>query len=244
MRLIDLTMPLEDGMPYHRLHSPFRILPGPLQHRPTSKWMGTNDRFGRVSFLNEQMVMPGHAGTHIDAPLHGDPDGSDIASTGLSSMVGPASCIDLRRWRGPRVVVSLGQLRNAVGDAPIHPIVLLHTGWSELLTSDPRNYYDNSMGLSGDAALWLREAGATCVGIDAPSVDPPDAVGAPAHMEFLRGKPPICIIENLVNLGQLPSSVPLLVAAPVPVVGASGSPARVFAVFNDDVPDGRRPDVA
>jgi kynurenine formamidase len=195
--------------------------------------MGTDSRYGAVSFANEQIVLSGHSGTHIDAPFHADPDGKAADEIDLARVVGPATVIGLRHLSGPRHLVSAADLLASLdGRALDGSIVLLDTGWSATLDRDPREYFANSMGLDESAANWLRDRGVTCVGIDAPSVDAPSRGGAPAHMCFLRGDPPIYIVENLVHLDRLPATGALFVAAPLPLAGSSGSPVRAFAIVD------------
>ena len=236
LRIVDLAWPLEEGMPGHPLHpvAP-RLLSGTLSHTLTRRWMGEHPVFGRVSFANEQIVMSGHVGTHVDAPLHALPGGPDANAIDLADCVGPASRLDVRRLCGPRATIGGADLEKAL--SPRHrpaAIVLLHTGWSGRALTEPDDYYRNSMGLDESGVAWIRERGARCVGIDAPSIDTPDTPGAPAHMDFLRGSPPIYVIENLRGLEALPDEIPLFVGAPLPIKGASGSPIRAIAILDLD----------
>jgi kynurenine formamidase len=207
---------------------------GTLTHALTKRWMGSNAAFGQVSFQNEQIVLSGHTGTHMDAQLHAMPDGADVAAVDLNDCVGPATKLDLRRYCGPRASLTGANLDEALGiNLEVKPILLIDTGWSEHAQSDSREYYRNSMGLDQSAVDWIRARGVTCVGIDAPSVDSPSALNAPAHMDFFRGDRVIVVIENLRNLGTIPRDVPLFIAAPLPLEGASGSPLRALAVLED-----------
>lgn len=40
---------------------------GLLAHDMTARWMGKHPELGRVSFVNEQIALSGHTGTHLDA---------------------------------------------------------------------------------------------------------------------------------------------------------------------------------
>jgi kynurenine formamidase len=210
-----------------------KLLSGTLSHSMTKRWMGENATFGHVSFANEQIVLSGHTGTHIDAPLHAYPDGPDARSVDLAACVGPASRLDVRWRQGPRATISAADLDRAMG-ARTKPqsIVLLHTGWAERLQTSADDYYRNSMGLDASGSAWVRERGVRFIGIDAPSIDAPNVTGAPAHMEFLRGTPPIYIAENLRGLEMLPDEITLFVGAPLPIKGATGSPIRAFAILD------------
>ena len=233
MPLIDLSLVLYEGMPHHPLHprSPV-LLAGTLQHSTTRRWMGEHPEHGAVSFTNEQIVLSGHTGTHIDAPLHSDPSGVDAGGVDLAACVGPATVLDVRRWSGAHTAIPADALVEALGQRTLAPIVLLHTGRADQLDIDAAVYYGSSVGIDDGAAWWLRAQGARCVGIDAPSVDTPRAQGAPAHMRFLRERPAIVVIENLRGLDEIPPDVSFFAAAPLPLVGSSGSPVRAFAVVD------------
>ncbi|MGW8814396.1 cyclase family protein [Gordonia terrae] len=232
MRIIDLSYQLDEGMPHHPMHprAPI-VLSGTLSHQLTSRWMGEHEELGKVSFVNEQIVLSGHTGTHLDAPLHAGLDLDDAARIDLSCCVGPATVLDLTRYCGRRVTVDAEQLAAALPDGQaLDAIVLLYTGWSAQYDTDPDVYYRHSMGLTEDGALFLRDKGVRCVGIDAPSIDAPHTPGAPAHNHFLRREPHVYVIENLRGLEQLPSRVPFFNAAPLPITNSSGSPVRAYAM--------------
>src|SRR6266498_2351963 len=88
-------------------------------------------------------------------------------------------------------------------------------------------------GISVECATWLAEQtpiiglGVETVGTDAGtahSFDPP----FPCH-SFLLGAGKYGLTQ-LANLAKLPPTGTVLIAAPLPIVGGSGSPARVLAL--------------
>jgi kynurenine formamidase len=234
VEVVDLTLSIYEGMPQSPMHPRGPVLlSGTLQHRMTRRWMGDDPEHGPVSFSNEQIVLSGHTGTHIDAPVHAVVDGGDAGSIELSSCVGPATMLDVRDAAATAQLIPLSALVTALGTKrELASIVLLHTGWTRMLSTDPDRYYRDSVGIDDDAASWLRSRGVRCVGIDAPSIDAHSAPGARAHMRFLRESPPVYIIENLCRLDLLPEEIPFFSAAPLPLVGSSGSPVRAYAVLD------------
>ena len=219
-RVIDLTWPLWEGMPNHPAHpvSP-KLLSGTMSHKATA-----------------QFLLAGHVGTHLDAPYHGNPEGPTVDAVDLRHVCGAAVWLDVSAAFGPRALVTPDHLERALAAAgvPLAPIVLLYTGWSRT-REDPHRYFRDSMGLSEDAAVWLRERGTLTVGVDAPSVDPGGSAEAPAHMNFFRpraGEPYICVIESLVRVEEIPRPRFHFVGAPLPLKGASGSPIRALALVD------------
>ena len=78
------------------------------------------------------------------------------------------------------------------------------------------------------AARVLVDWGVGLVGIDTANIDRPDGAGYPAHHTLLRANVPV--IENVANLAALRSTSFLLVALPLKLEGASGSPIRLVAL--------------
>ena len=64
-RMIDLSHPMEAGMPVFPQHGPFTMALHRRHGDPHAR-----PRAGGSSFANEMIVMPGHVATHIDALGH------------------------------------------------------------------------------------------------------------------------------------------------------------------------------
>ena len=236
-RVIDLTWPLWEGMPNSPAHpvAP-KLVSGTMSHKATALWMAKSPRYGQVSFASEQFLLAGHMGTHLDAPYHGNPEGATVDAVDLAHVCGEAVWLDVSAAFGPRALVIPAHLEQALAAAGVAlaPIVLLYTAWSRN-REDPRRYFRDSMGLSEEAAVWLRERGTLTVGVDAPSVDPGGSAEVPAHMNFFRprpGEPAICVIENLIRLEEIPRHGFYFVGAPLPLRGVSGSPIRALALVD------------
>lgn len=245
MTTIDLTMPIYEGMPGHPFHGRTPLfLSGTLNHRMYEFMDRHNPYSGeKISFANEQIVICGHTGTHMDAPSHaaaGTPHTVD--SLGLERGYGTALWLDVSHRYGPLAEVTARDLADAearAGDR-IRPgdIVLVWTGWSSHAFSDTEEYLSRHMGLTRDAAEWLRERRPATVGVDLST--PETSKGSytsPVHMNFLRpdslgldAEQYIAIIENLVNINRIPKSRFTFVGAPLPFRGQTGSPIRAFAV--------------
>ena len=116
-------------------------------------------------------------------------------------------------------------------------VVLIRTGWLEAQAGKPARDVDFNAepGIDVDAALWLAAAGVSSVGADnfAIEVMPfPAGTTFPVHQRLIRDHG-ITLIEGLV-LRELAEQAPrefLFVAAPLPIVGGTGSPLTPLAVF-------------
>ena len=181
-------------------------------------------------FLAESMFMVTHTGTHVDAPFHFEPSGRRLDEMPIDRFIAPGHVLDLRGLRA-RGSIRPEHLRSArrdlrddvrKGDA-----VLLRTGWWERHRSTPAYLFENP-GVTKAAARVLVDWGVGLVGIDTANIDRPDDAGYPAHHTLLRANVPV--IENVANLAALRSSAFLLVALPLKLEGASGSPIRLVAL--------------
>jgi kynurenine formamidase len=197
----------------------------------------------KISFANEQWVLNGNTGTHMDSVWHADPDtefGADKMP--IECGLGTAIWLDCSFVKGPGAIVEPEVLEKAERDAGSKiekgDIVLLHTGWSDNIEGNPDDYLYQHMGLSKAAGEFLRERGAKTVGIDNSTVETIDgAYTSPVHMNFLRPKALglksddfIAIIENMVNIDKIPEHRFTFVGLPLPFEGGSGSPIRAIAI--------------
>jgi kynurenine formamidase len=171
-----------------------------------------------------------HAGTHVDAPSHTEPDGRTIDEFPVGTFAFDARLVDLR-GRDPRAAIRPEDLPET--DAGM---LVLRTGWAERW-GEP-SYFDHPY-LSRAAAEYCAERGCH-VATDAASVDlsPVDAGtaetagvdepdGIQAHRALLGAER--LIIENLRSLGGLPDRFELR-AYPMRVAGGDGAPVRAVAV--------------
>lgn len=219
-RIIDLSMPIEEGMQTFPAHwHPFVEVTQLGRH-------GIEDR------ETHKIVLGTHTGTHIDAPRHFIPGGATIDEADPSVLVGVAANVDLTRF-GPLSEVQADDLASALDGLPRERI-LLRFGWDSRLGTN--SYYQDLPFLSEGAAHWLVENGCKLLGMDTPMADNPangrgSPNDSPIHKILLGNN--VLLLEYLVNLGELSGRTVHLVAAPLKIRGADGAPARVFAWTDD-----------
>ncbi|QMU79090.1 cyclase family protein [Streptacidiphilus sp. PB12-B1b] len=219
-RTVDLSRPLETGMPHAR------GVPAP-EFKPTSTWAEHRMRVMRLD-------MPTHIGTHVDAPSHFVEDGATVDQLPLSALVGRAYCVQVLR-DGPDAITA-AELKAAVEEsgAVLEPgdALLIRTGWDDRYT-DPA-YVDLHPYLAVDAAEWVVATGLRLVGMDTISPDLPMALRPEdfpydVHRALLGGGLPI--LENLV-LREVPDQWCTLFVGVLNVLGGDGAPARALAVLD------------
>jgi arylformamidase len=201
-RVIDISRPLSASSP---------VWPGDV---PFS--CGWSSPPGRATAAVSWMRLSPHLGTHLDAPLHLDPEGRDIAGVPLLTCIGRCEVVALPGHDRP---IDLPDMPP--GWHPSTPRVLFATGtWPEG-SPIPQRFAS----LAPSFVDFLARAGVALVGVDTPSVDDPDAEELPAHRRCLERS--VLILEGLDLSTAIPGAY-TLVAVPLRIVGLEASPVRAL----------------
>lgn len=255
-RQIDLSHPMQKGMPIHPAHPPFHIT---LNNRH-----GDFVRNCGHSSSNELMVTSTHSSTHIDALCHVSDHGvlfggHDAAEEqrGLNlhtvhgvETIGPifrrGVLLDVAGVLGvesldPAYEITVVDLEEAERNAGVSigegDIILLRTGWAKFWSDSPRYLGLNSAGAPGpgiEGGQWLASKRPFSVGSDTSAFEVMNHhnITLEVHM-ILIAQNGIHIIENL-NLEELAviaKGVFAFVALPLCINGATGSPIRPVALL-------------
>jgi kynurenine formamidase len=239
VEVVDLTAPLSSQTPVIVLPEPF----GQTDRFELHEISRYDDR-GPAWYWNN--ISTGeHTGTHLDAPIHWvtGQKSEDVSQIAPSRLVAPAAVLDVadRAAADPDFLLDIDDVRAweaQHGALPTGGWLLLRTGWdarshsqAEFLNADETG--PHTPGVSVQCARWLADEapvmgfGVETVGTDAGaahSFDPP----FPCHT-FLLGAGKYGLTQ-LQNLALLPPTGSVLVVTPLPIVGGSGSPARVLAL--------------
>jgi kynurenine formamidase len=148
--------------------------------------------------------MVANTGTYLDTPFHRYADGADLAELPLELVSALPGLVV--RHEGPAIGPDAFAGRDVKGKA-----VLVHTGWDRHWRQEA--YFTGHPFLTGEAAAWLREAGAALVGIDRTiSTIPAAAASAP------------CTPSCCARASRLWSISPIW--APCPTKALSSTPPR------------------
>jgi arylformamidase len=157
-----------------------------------------------------------HTGTHVDAPLHLDDSGYDIADAPLDRFIGSARVLAIP------AAISIRASDLSGLDWTNVARVLFKTRSSRL----PEQRFDeNYIYLEKDAAAFLVEKGILLVGTDAPSVDDFAGTDLSSHRILLQHG--IVILENA-QLQHVPPGDYELICLPLKLAGLDGSPVRAI----------------
>jgi kynurenine formamidase len=238
IEVVVLTSPLHAGTPI--LHLPPEW--GQTQTFQLEEISRYDDR-GPAWYWNN--IRTGeHTGTHLDAPNHWvtGQDLGDVSQIPPSRLIGPAVVIDRVReaTANPDYLLDVKDLddwQRRHGALPENGWLLFRTGWSAR-GDDPERYANaddkgsHTPGMTPAVATYLAATGLLGVGVETVGTDAGQAFGFepafPCHQAVLgAGK---YGLTQLRNLDRLPVTGAVVIAAPLPIVTGSGSPARVLAL--------------
>ena len=220
-RIIDLAVPLREGLEVCRAHPPVRITRIADGSAPDADGPWTAER----------LEMGTHCGTHMDAPLHFIPGARALDQFPPTAWCGPAAPLDLAPL-GEDMEITDGMFEAAARrlERPIErgDIALIRTGWFQR-RSDADLWQFHSAWLNGDAARWLVDQGVKGVAIDHYSI----GKGAPGFDEAPHG----ALLGAGVWIGEdvdMPDALFdgrrwFFAMNPLSIAGASGAPARPWA---------------
>jgi len=158
-----------------------------------------------------------HSGTHLDAPYHYNESGATIDALPTGIFVGPARVFHAQ---GREVITR--EVFSGL-DGRVTPRVLVRTNACDDKTVFPPRIPT----LAPEVPAWLGEQGVRLIGVDVPSVDQVDSKTLPIHHAL--GAANIIILENL-DLRAVAAGCYELIALPLRLVGADGSPVRAVLI--------------
>jgi len=211
MRIHDISRPIRSGIP---------VWPG-----DTAFDFDFVARIADGSSVNVGRIeMSVHTGSHIDAPLHFDDAGADAASVSLAKYIGPCVVADVRPGdRGILPEHLPAGLGAALEDAPR---LLLRS-----YESRPAGFDEAMAHATPELADWLSEQGVLLLGVDTDSMDAFESKELLAHRRL--NDHGIAILEGI-DLSAVAPGTYELIALPLRIEGADGSPVRAVLIGGED----------
>lgn len=218
-RIVDLSLPIYEGMPTDDLGPKF--------------WARKSHELGRRVYRNTQsrearvILMTDHTGTHMDAPLRFDPKGASVADVPIDRLIRPAQLIDLRSVPAGGAI-SVRELERSAEGLPAGVAAVLWTGHD--VERNTPSYFWRRPYLTTDGAEWLAKKGVSIVAADFPGIGGPDDSLLQAKRILQRAG--ILTVEQLCNLASLEHQRWYLCALPLAVQKAAGSSVRAVGLVN------------
>ena len=199
-RWIDITLPLSKEIAVWPGDTPFSF-----------EVVHTKQQTGSVNI--GQITASVHTGTHADAPFHFNNSADTIEKLNINNYIGAAKVVD---------VTGL----DLIGREELEGFHLDGTKRLLLKTKKVTNFeqFPSSIPLlREDIGKFLQEKGIFLLGLDIPSVDDIESKELPIHHTLYQHG--VNILENL-YLQDVAEGEYELIALPLKIVGADGSPVR------------------
>jgi kynurenine formamidase len=181
-----------------------------------------------------------HYSTHLDAPAHFASGMWTVDQIPAERLVRPLVVLNVRSKASghPDYEISVQDVADwegQNGEIPSGAVVMAYTGWEDRWNS-PKAYRNAGAdgilhfpGFSLEAATFLVKTRSTvALGIDTMSIDPGASKTFPVHQ--FTAKASVYQLENVANLGLVPSTGATVVVAPIKLQNGSGGPARLLAL--------------
>jgi kynurenine formamidase len=181
-----------------------------------------------------------HSGTHLDAPIHFSESGIAVEQIPVEVLVAPLAVINVadKAAKDPDYQLSRADLtawERRHGRLPDNACVAMNSGWAKHV-SDKAKYVGKDAGgvmhfpgFAPDAAVWLmKERKAAGLAVDTLSLDHGASKDFKTHVSWLgAGR---WGLENVAGLDGVPAAGATLMVGLAKVKGATGGPARLFAL--------------
>ena len=213
MKIVDLTLEITSDM----ITFPGYPVPNFI------KW----SKFDTQGYISEVMFLSTHTGTHMDAPFHFNPNGQTIDQVEVDRYICNNAILMKIQKNANEMITSDDITRESKYEIKEKDTVVFSTGWEKQIKQKD-NYIRNNPGLSKDAAEYLVEKKVNAIGIDSPSIDIGIDSGLTVHKTLLSNE--ILVIENLCNLYKFTNEKFTLLATPLKLSRASGSPVRAIGI--------------
>jgi kynurenine formamidase len=209
---------------------------------PAFKPVQIRQKFSREKdgFFANEITFDEHTGTHMDAPIHfvaNTPSADRLPADRFFAPLAVVS-IEAKAAKDADALVTVDDLlawEKSHGRIPRGAVVAMHSGWDARIANADRFLNKDAKGtmhapgFSEEAARFLvMERDIVGAGVDTLSLDKAEAQKFVAHLVLLgAGK---YGVELLANLGRVPASGATIIVGAPKHEGASGGPARVYAV--------------
>jgi len=174
----------------------------------------------------EMLFLSTHTGTHVDAPYHFIKNGRKIHQINPERFVCNAILIRVKGTPNYKITKKdIIEFESNYGSIPSKSAVIFHTGWNDNL--ERKDFFEKNPGITESAARYLSLKKISLVGIDSPSIDTGSNASFSAHKILLKSD--VLVLENLCNLGRIKKTHFGIIALPLKLQGATGSPVRAVA---------------
>jgi kynurenine formamidase len=212
---VDLSHTIYDGL------ITYKGLPAPIICDYLSREASRERYAPGTEFQIGKIEMVANTGTYVDCPFHRYEDGKDLSEVRLERFA-DLEAVVIRADHRSRLNLDVESFTRS---DLANKAVLIHTGWDDYWATD--RYFENHPFLTEEAALFLKNSGASLVGIDSMNIDDTRGNSRPVHSILLASE--ILIVEHLCNLREVPDDGFRFSCIPPKFKGVGTFPVRAFA---------------
>jgi predicted dehydrogenase/kynurenine formamidase len=205
-RIVDLTLPIQDGLPGVRITTARTIASG--------GWNATT------------LALYSHCGTHMDAPVHYQDGAATVDQQSLDVCCGLARVLNLTPVQ-PRELLTVDRFAPWADAIQPGDRLLLRTDWYRRFGTEA--YRNELPRISAELARWLVQRRVVLVGVEPPSVADVNNVPEVTDVHQILLQAGIVIVEGLAHLDELREETVEFIALPLRIIGGDGSPVRAIA---------------
>tara|TARA_Y100000389_G_C17351682_1_gene458772 strand:+ start:63 stop:749 length:687 start_codon:yes stop_codon:yes gene_type:complete len=222
IKIVDLSLPVFPNMPKH----PAAYLTGVKLDT-----LANHEKHKRSI---QSLTISTHVSTHIDAPFHTIPNGATVDQIPLEKLCGEAKVIHINNkdYFNP---INENDLIGFTNELNSFKKIIFKTDWADKKWGT-EDYFIKGPFFTRDASSFLVNFDLDMLAIDFPNVDSPEDTKAgtqnPNHAILLSQN--IILLENIINLNNLPSNQGKIYCLPIKLLKADGCPCRVIMEFIDE----------
>ena len=180
-----------------------------------------------VWYIESEVHMHSHVGTHIEVPFHHKYDGPDCAEYPIENLVGEAFVMDCTGKKAGEFI-TLEEIKRYEDRLKPGDMILFHTGFDRKF-HDPD--WEPFPHVEKEAVIWLLETyHPPVIGTDASGIEVPDDDTQPNHTNCFENN--TAIIESLTNLEQINEERVTLFVLPLRMKRVDSCASRVIAIRN------------
>ena len=189
----------------------------------------------RHDFASSILQIPAHAYTHVDTPLHCNPNGITLEKLGVFAYSGEAAVVDLTFIKANQEITA-EHIRKNCDHVREDDIILLKTCWDTHYSPYSKEYWIEAPYISDEAAIFLRKLKPRVIGFDFPQDYAIKDITrklvtleeSTAHKHLLSNG--VLFVEYLCNMKEISQARVEFVALPLKLDDFEGGPARAVAI--------------
>jgi len=219
--IIELSHQLESDKENFKFHTVFKDV---VELDPNAGHAAHRDD---VWYIESEVVMHSHVGTHVELPFHHMENGPDAAQYPIENLIGEAVVLDCTGKKAGEAI-TLQEIRRYEDQLKPRDIVFFHTGFDQNFRTpnwEPFPYVEE------EAINWLlKTINPRVIGTDASGIEVPGTDYQPNHTHCFENN--TAIVESLTNLSAVNRMRTTVFILPLAIKRVDSCAVRIVAIKN------------